>query len=124
MTKDQQIEVLCECLAATIPAAKAYGPFLKGRIVNVEEKAHVFCTLVQVCSRSDQVLTKNEMLVEGADCIKWIIAKLRSWDKTVTIKLVCDSITLLEGKTEEDYPGYGGNITIKNKYPRVQLQTA
>jgi hypothetical protein len=124
MTKDQQVEILCSCLADTIPAAKSYGNFLRSRIQNVEEKAALFCTLVQTCSRTDQTLTKNEMLVEGADCIRWIISKLRSWDKTITIKLVCDSITLLEGKTEEDYPGYGGRITIKNKYPRVQLQTA
>lgn len=119
MTKESQIEVLCECLAAAIPAAKAYGPTLKTRIVNVEDKAATFCILVQVCSCTDQLLMKNELISEGVDCIKWIIKKLRDWDKTVTIKQVCDSITLLEGKTEEDHPFI--KIMYKNKYPRVQL---
>jgi hypothetical protein len=119
MTREAQIEILCECLAATIPAAKAYGPLLKNKIVNVEEKAQLFCCLVQVCSCTDQVLMKNELISEGTDCIKWIIAKLRDWDKTITIKQVCDSLTLLEGKNIE-CNFY--NVVIKNKYPRVQLQ--
>ena len=121
MTKDNQVEILCQCLAAAIPAARAYGPFLKSKIASAEDKAATFCILIQVCSCTDQVLTKNELISEGTDCIKWIIKKLRTWDKTITIKQVCDSITLLEGKTEEDHPFI--KITYKNKYPRVQLQT-
>jgi hypothetical protein len=117
MTSEQEVEVLCQCLAATIPAAKAYGMFLKGKIVNVEEKAQLFTTLVQVCSHTDQTLTRNEMVFEGTICVKWIISKLRQWDKTITIKQVCDSMTLLEGKPEEDQPFI--KINYKNKYYRV-----
>ena len=121
MTKDTQIEVLCECLSRTIPAAKAYGPLLKARIVNVEDKAQMFCTLVQVCSCTDQVLMKNELIAEGIECVQWIIQKLRDWDKTVTLKQVTDSITLLEGKNfETNYY----NLKYVNKYPRYNLQTA
>ena len=121
MTKDTQIEVLCECLSRTIPAAKAYGPLLKAKITNVEDKAQTFCTLVQVCSCTDEVLMKNEMIVEGIECVEWIIEKLREWGKTITLKQVVDSITLLEGKNFETNPF---NLRYVNKYPRYNLQTA
>lgn len=123
MTKDTQIEILCECLAATIPAAKAYGPLLKSRIVNVEEKAQTFCCLVQVCARTDQVLMKNEMILEGTICMKWVVKRLLDWEKTITIKQVCDSITLLEGKNLENN-FMGVQIKYENKYPRFTPQTA
>ena len=120
MTSESKVEILCECLARAIPAAKAYGPLLKSKIVNVEEKAQTFCTLVQVCSRNDQILMKNEMLLEGSACIQWIIGKLREWDKTVTIKQVCDSITLLEGKNLES-SSLGIHISYTNKYERFAV---
>lgn len=120
MIRDAQIEILCECLAQAIPAARAYGPLLKAKITNVEEKAQTFCILVQVCSRNDQALTKNEMVLEGTTCIKWIIAKLREWDKTITIKQVCDSLTLLEGKNLETN-ALGIQISFTNKYERYAV---
>lgn len=120
MTRETQIEVLSECLAQTIPAAKAYGPSLKSRVVNVEEKAQTFCILVQVCSRNEEPLLKNEMIHEGTKCVKWIIAKLREWDKTITIKQVCDSITLLEGKNLESN-SFGIQFYYKNKYDRPAI---
>jgi hypothetical protein len=118
MNQDQQVEILCSCLSNVMPAAKAYGSNLRDRIKNVEETASTFCILVQVCARTDQHLMTNEMILEGTECLTWLKEKLLSWDKTPTIKILCDSITVLEGMhADAIYP-----IKFINKYPRIRQQ--
>lgn len=118
VTTDQKVEVLCECLSRVIPAARAYGSTLKSRIKDVENVAGTFCTLVQVCSRTDQVLMKNEMMLEGELCLKWLLDKLIEWDKVITIRTACEYITLLEGM----HVNTGYQIKYTNKYPRYSAQ--
>ena len=113
-TEEQQVEILLSSLQAILPAARMFGPALRSKVRNINAVAADFCVGVQVASCTEVPLRKEEMLIEGPDCVRWIVGQLNRRRIDVTIKSVVSHVHLLEMRNPH-------GINIVNKYARISV---